>query len=81
MAYDTMIGGHWHQLIQLQRLMVNGALCGYNEYAYANNFPFEQPRQALWITHREHGITFSMPVNVSDAIERTEHTESWVSIK
>ena len=81
MAYDTMIGGHFHQLIQLQRLMVNGSLCGYNEYAYANNFPYENPRQAMWITHRDHGITFSMPVNVSDAIERTEHTESWVSIK
>lgn len=81
MAYDTMLGGHWHQLIQLKRLIVNGSLCGYNEYAYANNFPFEQPKQGLWITHKDHGITFSMPVNVSETVERKEHSESWVSIK
>jgi hypothetical protein len=64
MDYDTMLLGHWHQLIQLQRLIVNGSLKGYDEYAYSNNFPFEPPRQALWLTHPHHGITFSAPVNV-----------------
>lgn len=64
MEYDTMLLGHWHQLIQLQRLIVNGSLKGYDEYAYASNFSFEPPRQALWITHPQHGITFSAPVNV-----------------
>lgn len=62
--YDTMLLGHWHQLIQLQRLIVNGSLKGYDEYAYANNFGYEPPRQALWITHPTHGITFSCAVNV-----------------
>ena len=62
--YDTMLLGHWHQLIQLQRLIVNGSLKGYCEYAYSNNFGFEPPRQALWITHPQHGITFSCAVNV-----------------
>lgn len=63
-AYDTILMGHWHQLIQLDSLIVNGSLKGYDEYAAANNFKFESPRQALWITHPEHGITFSMPVYV-----------------
>jgi hypothetical protein len=78
MAYDTMIIGHWHQLIQLQRLIVNGSLVGYNEYAFVNNFPYEPPRQALWLTHPEHGITFSMPVHV----ERSNKVvvTNWVSI-
>jgi hypothetical protein len=83
MSYDTMMIGHWHQLIQMQRLIVNGSLCGYNEYAYAGNFGFEVPRQALWITHPERGITFSMPVHAeagmhsgADAAE-----SSWVSVK
>lgn len=62
--YDTMLLGHWHQLIQLQRLIVNGSLKGYDEYAYSNNFGYEPPRQALWITHPNHGITFSCAVNV-----------------
>lgn len=75
--YDTMLLGHWHQLIQLQRLIVNGSLKGYDEYANQNNFPYEPPRQALWITHPQHGITFSAPVNVERkrVVGRTE----WVS--
>lgn len=76
-SYDTMLLGHWHQLIQLQRLIVNGSLKGYDEYANANNFGFEPPRQALWITHPTHGITFSMPVNVEDPKESTP--QEWVS--
>ena len=79
MQYQTMILGHWHQLIQLERLIVNGSLKGYDEYAYANNFPYEPPRQALWITHPVHGITFSAPVHVERRKEpgRTE----WISWK
>jgi hypothetical protein len=78
-SYDTMILGHWHQLIQLQRLIVNGSLKGYDEYAYQSNFPFEAPRQALWLTHQDRGITFSAPVQV----ERPKATKArpWVSWK
>ena len=75
--YDTMLIGHFHQLIQLQRLIVNGSLKGYCEYAYSNNFGFEPPRQALWITHPLHGITFSCPVNV-DRTSKPINT-TWVS--
>jgi hypothetical protein len=76
-SYDTMLLGHWHQLIQLQRLIVNGSLKGYDEYAFSNNFGFEPPRQALWITHPVHGITFSMPVNVDEP--RAAPAANWVS--
>lgn len=75
--YDTMLLGHWHQLIQLQRLIVNGSLKGYDEYAYNNNFPFEPPRQALWITHPAHGITFSAPVYVDRKLGVTN--TNWIS--
>ncbi|NHR07630.1 hypothetical protein HA052_20795 [Chromobacterium haemolyticum] len=82
MAYDVLLLGHWHQLIQLQRLIVNGSLKGYDEYAYSNNFGFERARQALWITHPEHGITFSMAVNVDDDSERGGSAASeWVSLQ
>jgi hypothetical protein len=77
--YDTLLLGHWHQLIQLQRLIVNGSLKGYDEYAFQNNFPFEPPRQALWVTHPEHGITFSAPVQVER--RPAKRGESWVSWK
>lgn len=78
--YDTLLLGHWHQLIQLQRLIVNGSLKGYDEYANSNNFGFEPPRQALWITHPAHGITFSAPINV-DRTAVTHSTGSWVAWK
>lgn len=79
MAYDTMMIGHFHQYIQLQRLIVNGSTKGYDEYAYTNNFPFERPRQALWLTHPKRGITFSLPVNV-DSQPGPGKQASWVSV-
>ena len=79
LSYDTMICGHWHQYIHLTRLIVNGSLKGYDEYAYTNNFGFERPQQALWITHPVHGITFRMPVYVgSDKNKKIRR--AWVSV-
>ena len=60
--YDTLICGHFHQLVIMKKIIVNGSLKGYDEYAYAHNFPFEAPQQAMWLTHPEHGITFNMPI-------------------
>jgi hypothetical protein len=77
MEYDTLVVGHWHQLIQMQRLIVNGSLVGYNEYAYAGNFGFEAPKQALWITHPDRGITFSMPVHADPKQDKIE--QEWVT--
>jgi hypothetical protein len=78
MDYDILLMGHWHQYIHLSKLIVNGALKGYDEYAYTGNFPFEKPQQALWITHPVYGPTIRMPVyceRVEKAVQR-----SWVSI-
>lgn len=75
--YDTMLVGHWHQHMQLRRFIVNGSLKGYDEYAYVNNFPFEPPAQAFWITHPQVGKTFSMPIYA----ERPQRAavESWAA--
>ncbi len=79
MAYDTLLMGHWHQYMHLTRLIVNGSLKGYDEYAYNNNFGFEMPQQALWINHPEKGITFRMPVYV-DGSATTKPKSAWVSV-
>jgi hypothetical protein len=76
--YDTMICGHWHQYITLRRLIVNGSLKGYDEYAFSNNFPFEEPTQALWVTHPRYGITYRMPVYCEQL--RASKSKAWVSI-
>ena len=58
MPFDTVLMGHFHQLIFGSEILVNGSLKGYDEYAYDNNFAYEKARQAFWITTPEHGITF-----------------------
>jgi hypothetical protein len=76
--YDTMIMGHFHSYMQMERLIVNGSLKGYDEYAYAGMFPFEVPQQALWLTHPKHRITYRMPVKLTE-IAQVKRT-SWVSV-
>lgn len=68
--FDFMIMGHFHQLIWGQKVIVNGSLKGYDEYAYDNNFEFEEPRQALWIVTPEKGISLQMPIYSSDPNEK-----------
>ncbi len=67
LEFDTMLLGHWHQYCHLGRVIVNGSLKGYDEYANSGNFGFEVPKQALFITHPRHGITFALPVVLEDA--------------
>ena len=72
--YDTLICGHFHQLVIMKKIIINGALKGYDEYAYAHNFPFERPQQAMWLTHPEHGITFNLPIFV-DKVDKKPHKQ------
>ena len=76
--YDTLVMGHWHQRIQLTRVIVNSCLKGYDEYAFTNNFPFEQPSQNMWVTHPRYGITYSMPVYVDPGAK--VKPQEWVSV-
>jgi hypothetical protein len=77
--YDVMICGHWHQYIHLERLIVNGALKGYDEYADSNNYMVEPPRQALWVTHPKYGINWRMPVLCEESAKSGAKVE-WVSV-
>ena len=76
--WDTMMVGHFHTLMQLPHLIVNGSLKGYCEYAFRENYTWERPAQALWITHPQQGITFQMPV-YCEAPARAVEKEGWVS--
>lgn len=80
--YDTLIFGHFHMLTwgSANNFIVNGSLKGYDEYAFTNNFPYERPKQALWITHPSHGITMKLDVFGDDDEESTKLDESWVSL-
>ena len=62
MPFDVMLIGHWHQLIMTEKLIINGSVKGMDEYAYQLNVPAEEPRQALFVVHPDHGITYRIPV-------------------
>lgn len=57
---------------------VHNSLKGYDQFARDNTFPWEPPRQAMWITHPDHGVTFNMPVHADAKITAPKQT-SWVS--
>lgn len=76
--YDVMLAGHWHQYAHLTRVIVNGTMKGYDEYASESNFSYEPPQQALWITHPRHGITYRMPVYCE--VNTRSPKSAWVSI-
>lgn len=75
-TYDYMIMGHWHQLTMLPSIIVNGALKGFDEYAYRSNFPAEEPQQALFIVGQRKGICFWLPVKLGD--DNPDKTSPWV---
>lgn len=62
--YDVLIMGHWHQYTDLGRLVVNGSLKGYDEWAASMNFGFEPPQQAFWLTDPKWGRTVRAPIHV-----------------
>jgi hypothetical protein len=64
--FDVLVMGHWHQYIHLNSLIVNSSIKGYDEYAYINNFPYEEPQQSFFIVNPHYGVTFRMPVFCDD---------------
>lgn len=76
--YDTMICGHFHRLITLSQLIVNGSLVGYNEYAFNKNLPYEPPQQALWLTNPNYGITFTLPVYADEP--KSRKPSEWIKV-
>ena len=67
LPYDTLLIGHYHQYMPLDRVIVNGSLKGYDEFTKLKmRAQPEIPRQALFFVHPDHGITCHWPVNVDE---------------
>lgn len=79
LPFDTLIIGHFHNLMMLPHLIVNGSPKGHDEFAASLNLRWERPAQALWITHPERDITFSMPVYLDSATKKDAPKAPWVS--
>ena len=74
-SIDYVIMGHYHQYISIKGAIVNGSLKGYDEYAMSNRFAFEIPKQALWFTHPQYGITFQVPVVAEQGVPKKPKKE------
>jgi len=61
--------GHFHQLIDLGNVVVNGSLKGYDEWTASMNFNFEMPQQAFWLTDPKWGKTIRAPIRVQSKEE------------
>lgn len=63
MPYDTLLMGHWHNYLAIRRVIINGSLKGFDEYAHLHLRAMpEPPIQALWFTHPKHGMTIQVPI-------------------
>jgi len=65
-GFDIMLHGHFHTYSPGSMIIGNGSLIGYNEYANAGNFSYEDPKQALFMTHKDRGVIWHMAVNVGE---------------
>jgi hypothetical protein len=62
MEYDTLLIGHFHQTMWLRKVICNGSLVGFNEYAIDGNFDFDYPKQMLWLTSPHLGAVSPLEV-------------------
>ena len=77
--FDYMLMCHYHQLLWLPNVIVNGCVKGYDEYARLGlRVPYSPPAQALFFVHPEHGITARWPVYLEPR-RVSAQSKVWVS--
>lgn len=52
---DLTVLGHYHTFFDGGKFLVNGSLIGYNNYARALGFAYEEPQQAFFLVHARKG--------------------------
>jgi hypothetical protein len=60
--YDLACMGHWHSLIHLPNVLINGSVCGYNDYARRKGFNPEPPSQQFLLIDKDRGFTVNAPI-------------------
>lgn len=66
------IMGHYHQLTNLNDLIINGSLCGFNEFALSIGARFEPPMQDLTMFDSKRFKSSTMPLWVSERADDQE---------
>ena len=60
--------GHFHQITDLGRVLVNGSLIGYGPYSQWIRASFEQPAQMFYLLDSKRGKTFVAPIWVGESV-------------
>jgi len=61
---DVTCLGHFHTCVDLDYAVINGSNKGYDPFAMAHGFEYEQPRQAFFLVDSEHGKRDFSPINL-----------------
>jgi len=54
--------GHWHTLLNIPEVAVNGSVKGYDTFAMDLGFKYELPQQALSLLSEKHGFSNHQPI-------------------
>lgn len=65
-GHDHMLLGHFHQYIRGPGFTVGGSPKGVDEYAYLNNFGYEEPSAPFMVITPEHKVTIESAVFCQD---------------
>lgn len=78
--YDVLMIGHFHQLITTKNIIMNGSVKGYDEYSFNSNFSFENPQQALFLTHPKFGINYILNIQCNGYEIKDNKTKNKISV-
>lgn len=81
--FDTLLMGHYHTYTPRgagSRVIVNGALKGYDEYAkLALRAPYSPASQALFFVHPDYGITAQWEILLDEKRKFKKTKDNWIS--
>lgn len=72
---DIDFMGHWHQMVPGRKIIVNGSLVGYDEFALRIKAKYEPPTQIIAIIDRKYGVTSCEPIFLEEPTTKTNKTK------
>ena len=59
---DKAFIGHWHTIINIKEVVVNGTIKGFDAYAMGKGLPYEEPQQTFLILNDKRGFILHTPI-------------------
>lgn len=65
-SFDLLAVGHWHHFLNGDNWVINGCMVGYEEFAFGNNFSYQDAQQAAFLVEPGYGKTLTAPIFCQD---------------